>query len=428
MVLVRSLHAVCRPALVLVWTVALVVGLQSTGVAQAAATPTEVRALWVLRPALASADAIESVVRTARDAGFNTLIVQVRARGDAMFPGGVEPMVAGLPGQVAGFDPLAEVLRQSQAAGLQVHAWISVNLVSSAVQLPVASDHIVYRHPEWLMVPRDLARELAAVDFKSPAYVGKLARWTRAHPRDVEGLYTSPLHPEAVDHAVEVLRDLVSRYDVDGVHFDYMRYPSDEFDYSRAALSAFREEMRGELSSELRQRLESLLADDPLVYPDTFPEAWTRYRRSRLTALAMRLRSAVKQVRLSLVVSAAVVADQVDARDHRLQDWSTWLEAGLLDVACPLAYTTDPATFSRQVAAARQIPGVHDLWVGIGAYRLTVPRTLENIFAARQEGVEGIAIFSYDSLAPDAHDQSDYLVQVGRLAFRGGGPSVASVP
>ena len=229
---------------------------------QLESAPAEVRALWVLRPSLASPEAIESVVRTAGEAGFNTLLVQVRARGDAMFAGGVEPMVAGLPGQVTGFDPLAEVLRQAEVAGLQVHAWVSVNLVSSAAQLPGASDHIVYRHPEWLMVPRDLARELTDVDSRSPAYVGKLARWARAHSRDVEGLYVSPLHPEAVEHTVEVVRDLVSRYDVDGVHFDYMRYPSDDFDYSRAALAAFRDEMRDELSPELHQRLERLLAPD----------------------------------------------------------------------------------------------------------------------------------------------------------------------
>ena len=61
-----------------------------------------------------------------------------------------------------------------------MHAWINVNLVSSAVDLPIARDHLVYRHPEWLMVPREIAQDVAKVAVDSPAYVGKLARWTRA--------------------------------------------------------------------------------------------------------------------------------------------------------------------------------------------------------------------------------------------------------
>lgn len=378
----------------------------------------ETRALWVLRPSLLTAERIAAVVGTAREAGFNTLLVQVRARGDAMFPGGLEPVAADLLGEGVDFDPLAEMLRQARPAGLAVHAWINVNLVSSAAQFPVARNHIVYRHPDWLMVPRDLARELATADPRNPAYLGKIARWTRAHPREIEGLYASPLHPAAVDHVVAVVRDLVTRYEVDGIQFDYVRYPNLEFDYSAAALDGFRDEMRTDLSTDVRGRLDALMVDDPLVYPDAFPDAWTRFRHSRLTGLMMRLRTAVKQVRASVVVSATLVADLADATDRRLQDWSTWLEAGLLDVACPLAYTTDPATFSNQVTVARGIPGPHALWIGIGSYRLTVPRTLENIFAARQDGVDGIALFSYDTLAPEVHDQPDYLLQVGRSAFR----------
>lgn len=398
---------------------ALVIGgtLLWGGATSGLVTP-ETRALWVLRDSLESPERIAAVVETAREAGFNTLLVQVRTRGDAMFPGGVEPVAADLPGQGVDFDPLAEALRQGRSAGLAVHAWVNVNLVSSAAQLPVARNHIVYQHPDWLMVPRDLARELATADPRNPAYVGKIARWTRAHPREIEGLYASPLHPAAVDHVVGVVTDLVARYEVDGIQFDYVRYPNVEFDYSATALGGFRDEMRRDVSVDVRGRLDALMADDPLVYPDAFPEAWTRFRHSRLTGLMMRLRTAAKQVRPSVVVSATLVADLDDATDRRLQDWATWLEAGILDVACPLAYTTDPATFSNQVAVARGIPGAHALWIGIGSYRLTVPRTLENIFTARQNGADGIALFSYDSLAPHVHDQPDYLLQVGRSAFR----------
>ena len=142
----------------------------------------ETRALWVLRTSLTTRDHIATLVRSARDNGFNTLLVQVRGRGDAYYLGSVEPRPAELLRQPDTFDPLESVLEAGHAAGLRVHAWVNVNLISSATDLPAAREHVVYRHAAWLMVPRDIAQELATIEPESPAYVGKLARWTRAQP------------------------------------------------------------------------------------------------------------------------------------------------------------------------------------------------------------------------------------------------------
>ena len=143
-------------------------------------SPEEVRALWVLRTSLTTPASVNGLVHSAREHGFNTLLVQVRGRGDAYYRGGLEPLAVELLRQPQGFDPLAAVLGAAKSAGLRVHAWVNVNLISSAAELPTARDHVIHRRPGWLMVPRDLARELAAIEPDSPAYVGKLARWTRA--------------------------------------------------------------------------------------------------------------------------------------------------------------------------------------------------------------------------------------------------------
>src|ERR1700674_602098 len=127
-------------------------GAAAAGSAQAALPRAEVRALWVVRTSLSSPAAIEEMVTAARAGGFNTLLVQIRGRGDAYYLGGVEPRPAALISQ-PNFDPLATTLSKAHGAGLAVHAWINVNLVAG-LDLPVAPAHIVYRHPEWLMVPR----------------------------------------------------------------------------------------------------------------------------------------------------------------------------------------------------------------------------------------------------------------------------------
>ena len=160
----------------------------------------EVRALWVVRTSLSSPGAIDTMIKAASAGGFNTLLVQVRGRGDAYYAGGLEPRPAALAGEPT-FDPLATAIARAHEAGLQVHAWINVNLVSAANELPSARDHIVYRHPEWLMIPRALAEDLAGVDARSPEYLGRLSRHVRSRATEIEGLYLSPITPEATDRS-----------------------------------------------------------------------------------------------------------------------------------------------------------------------------------------------------------------------------------
>lgn len=377
----------------------------------------ETRALWVLRTSLTTPESIATLVRSAREHGFNTLLVQVRGRGDAYYLGGVEPRPAELLRQPDTFDPLATVLEAGHAAGLRVHAWVNVNLISSATDLPAAREHIVHRHPAWLMIPRDLAQELAAIEPESPAYVGKLARWTRTQPGEIEGLYTSPINAEAAEYMESLVRDLSHRYALDGVHLDYARYPSDRFDYSRPAIREFRASARGRLADAARRTLDVQEADDLFAYPDALPDEWRSFRVAKMTALVNRLHAAVKRERPDAVVSVAVAPDMRDAYRQRLQDWGGWLDAGLVDAICPMAYTTEPARFAEQIAAAREAAGTRAVWAGIGAYRLSPRETIDNILTARRLGASGVILFSYDSLMNPRQTSPDYLSVVGHAAF-----------
>jgi uncharacterized lipoprotein YddW (UPF0748 family) len=377
----------------------------------------EVRALWVLRTSLTTPASIHTLVTTAHDHGFNALLVQVRGRGDAYYTSDLEPRAAELVRQPASFDPLARVIEEAHQVGLRVHAWVNLNLVSSAADLPASREHLVYRHPEWLMVPREIAQELRKVDPASPGYVGKVARWTRAQSEKVEGLYSSPLQHDAATHVQAVVTDIATRYAVDGVHLDYARYPSDQFDYSRFAIAEFRAQIRPQVPPAVRRELDEQEAVDLFAYPDRFPVEWKTFRRSQLSALVIRLRTAIKTARPSAFVTVATAPDAQEAYDQRLQDWRGWLEEGVVDAVCPMAYTPEPARFAEQIAAARSIAGGKTIWAGIGAYRLKPEQTIENIYAARRLGAAGFVLFSYDSLTGPKQTPSDYLELVSHAAF-----------
>lgn len=362
------------------------------------AEDTEVRGLWVLRSSLASPEKIQELVRTAAAGGFNTLMLQVRGRGDAYFLGGVEPRADELASQPADFDPLETTLAAAHAAGIKVHAWFNVNLVSSATTLPRSRDHVVARHPGWLMVPRALASTLSRVDPRNPAYVGQLARWTRAESETVEGLYLSPIPEPSQHYTIDVVRALVQRYDLDGLHLDYIRYPSAEFDYGPEALAAFSEHVRASLPEAEVRRIESLRTRDALAWVRAYPDAWTSFRERRLTTLVARIRDVARQARPTLVLSAAVVPGADDARARKLQDWSGWAQAGLLDVVCPMAYAVEAPAFATQIEDATRAAGTVPVWAGIGAWRLPVAQAADHLRVARRSGVAGILLFSYDGL------------------------------
>jgi len=412
-------------ALAIVLSVYAFLGSSTRTFASPESTSSETRALWVQRGSLATPQSIATLIKSARDHGFNTLLVQVRGRGDAYYLGGIEPRATELLRQTDDFDPLATVLEAGHAAGLRIHAWMNVNLISSAAELPSAREHLIYRHPAWLMVPRDIGQQLAALEPDSPGYVGTLARWTRTRSTEIEGLYASPIIPEAVDYVDSIVRTLVRRYPVDGIHFDYARYPSDRFDYSRLAIREFRASIRSQLPEVTRRALDAQEQEDLFAYPDALPDQWREFRVSRMTALITRLHATVKRERADALVSVAVVPDVREAERHRLQNWGEWAHTGLVDVVCPMAYATEASHFAEQIADARSAAGSRPVWAGIGSYRLSPKETVDNIQTARRLGADGIVLFSYDSLINPRQSATDYLSVVGRTAFTPPAPASA---
>jgi uncharacterized lipoprotein YddW (UPF0748 family) len=384
----------------------VVSGFSRTVIAQSS----EVRALWVQRGSLASAASVIAAIDMARHGRFNTLIVQVRGRGDAYYNSRHEPRPALLAKQPVSFDPLALMVERAHRAGLKVHAWVNVNLVSDA-EPPAARRHIVYLHPEWLMVPRPLAEDLGRMNPRDPQYLRRLSEYARARSDRVEGLFLSPIHQGAVDYVTRVIGDIVARYNVDGIHLDYIRFPNDEFDYSAKALDEFRSEVTSKITGTERREYASRARGRPLFYTEMFPQRWQEFRRARVTALLTRIRATVKARRSRALLTAAVFPDAADAANRRFQNWSSWLEAGLLDAICPMVYTTDPALFRTQIANVEQLAGRRPVWAGIGAYQLSPSATVQNIRAARQLGAEGIVLFSYDNL------DTRYVEAVRKEAF-----------
>jgi uncharacterized lipoprotein YddW (UPF0748 family) len=270
---------------------------------------------WITRASLETPEAVRRAISAAAVGTFDTVMIPVPLVGD--------------PLQV--FDGARELINEAHSRGLRAHAWIEVTLVAANGELPASRDHVLYQHPEWLMVPRELAPEVLKLDVRSPAYLGRLTRWARANSARVDGLYLSPLSSEAASYLVAAVTAAAKRYPVDGVFLDAVRFPGIDFDYSRHAMEIFRADTRPQLRSEERARLDEVEAIDPFGYAEEFPDRWRAFRQSRLTSLMSRLRKSLTDVNRTMVVSAGVTSEPISALAESFQDWTNWMETGLVD-------------------------------------------------------------------------------------------------
>ncbi|RJL34590.1 glycosyl hydrolase [Bailinhaonella thermotolerans] len=139
------------------------------------------------------------ILDTARKRGLNAAFVHVRPTGDALYDSPYEPWsqwLTGTAGKNPGWDPLPFLIEEAHKRGMEFHAWFNPYRISAKLTDPgkLPAGHPAREHPSWTV-----------------KYAG--------------GLYYNPGLPEVRAHVTKVIKDVVSRYDVDAVHFDDYFYP-----------------------------------------------------------------------------------------------------------------------------------------------------------------------------------------------------------
>jgi uncharacterized lipoprotein YddW (UPF0748 family) len=350
----------------------------------------EARAIWVVRWDATDPEQIRRVVEYAKDSNFNMLVVQVRGRGDAYYKSSFEPRAEALEGQPEDFDPLACYIEECRKAGIQIHAWLNTHYTWGSGDLPKSPDHIVNKHPDWLMRTSE-------------------NKVTLVPGGQSEGAYTCPSNPEVKEHVRNCFLDVVRNYDVDGVNFDFVRYPSTDYCFCDGCLGRFREWTDKELPPE---RIATLSASkDRLTYVQAFPRKWDDFRRKQITDLVGQVYRRAHEIKPGIVVSADVFPSYDDAYNHRFQDWKLWLDMGIIDVLMPMAYATQTDVFAEHIKDAVDNSNGRPVYAGIGQWQITAESCIEKIRKARELGAQGISLFSYGSATKDG-TSDEYLKQL----------------
>lgn len=353
----------------------------------AASTPiqpaNEIRALWVVRDALVDVDTVDRMIDFAIQSRFHLLFVQVRGRGDAYYRSSIEPPAPELKAPLTDFDPLQYLLIRAHRAGIAVHAWVNVFYVWSNGGAEPPAGHVVRTHPEWLLSSTDGTR----MDARS-------VKWWQHE--NVEGYYLSPAQPEARRYIASVVKDLVSHYPLDGVHLDYVRYPSREITVGKAERTRFAlrwgfdpvalDTRRDELTEQMGERTVAVM--------DSIYTAWRAAGVDSTVAL-------IREATGALPLSAAVVPDPQRAYYEKGQDWVEWVQRGLVDFVVPMVYMYTPQEIQHQTQVYDNMIGRDRFLLGLALYNGQDEHLAETLPLIRAEGAAGFSLFSYNVLAAE---------------------------
>lgn len=346
----------------------------------AGATPLhagEFRGLYVdaFHPGFKTPEQVTQLVTAARAANLNALIVQVRKRGDAYYTSAIEPKASDIS---ATCDPLAEIVRQAHAEGIEVHAWLSVYEVAVDNKWFQAAPDAAHRaHPEWLMADRE-------------------GRTSLAHGK----IYLDPGVTAVQDRLLSVVKEVLAGYAVDGIHLDNIRYPDAGSGYNALSLARF--------STETGKA----------GVPDPNDPLWRKWRTEQVTGLVKRIRDAIGEAKPAVKLSASVMCSEPKlAAMQFMQDWGTWTRDGLVDFVVPMVYLTGD---SMPTEAPKTLSASHarHVYVGIGAWRIGGALAAKHIADCRAAGAPGVVLYSYHYLGPNSPGgERARLADLGNSAF-----------
>ncbi len=364
----------------------------------------EFRGLWVTRfdwtsfgHTVTPSD-LDAIVDHAASAHFNALLFQVRGTADAYYSSTLEPWAARLTGSTTktlgtnpGFDPLAYLIMRAHQSDLQVHAYMNVYAAWLCDNVgPIASTTPQHPFWQWTYASPYPSRTLQWREWTNdnpPAAMNLIPHnegGTCGGANYLDGyLWASPANPVVQAHILSVAVDLVTRYPIDGLHLDLVRYSGSNYSSDPATRQAFSEAQR---------------ISPTLVFTSWRPQ----FQRDQVSSLVARIYSATTVIHPNLLVSAAVWPDYASGYNSYYQDSKGWLAKGVIDANVPMLYSTDivndlPAWTSRAQGFIADSYGRY-VFPGISADYTDVNQITDRIETARSLGAKGVAIFSYSAL------------------------------
>jgi uncharacterized lipoprotein YddW (UPF0748 family) len=324
--------------------------------------PGEFRAFWCHSAFGVKGMSWDAAIQRLAENGLNAILPNMLWGGLAYYPSSVLPVASEVAVQG---DQIAQCLAACRKYGVKMYVW-KVNWNSSHA-------------------PKEFLDRMRAE--------GRLQR--DSHGKEEPWLCPSHLDNQRME--IDSMVEIVKRYDVDGIHFDYIRYPDADHCYCDGC----RERFVKATGATITQWPADVLKGGPHL------QAWLDWRRSNITRVVKTVSEQAHALKPKIQVSAAVFPNWAIDRDNIGQDWSLWCQQGYLDFVCPMDYTASDAQLDNWVKQQKAWAGPVPYYPGIGAWVLTPDRVIGQIQITRKHDTKGFVIFNYDP--PTANELAPLL-------------------
>ena len=341
----------------------------------------EYRAVWCHSAYGIAGETWDDAIRRLKEGGFNAVVPNMLWGGVADYRSQVLPVRDRVEKEG---DQIALCVAAGKKYGVEVHPWkVNWNLGGA---------------------PKEFVERLRA------------EKRLQFDARGAEHPWLCPSHPANQRLEFDSMIEVARKYDVDGIHFDYIRYPGQDQCYCEGCRQRF-EEGTGEKVADWPK---DVLANGPRF------AAYQEFRRSNITRLVKAVSEEARRAKPGIKVSAAVFRDWPGCREHVGQDWVHWVQQGYLDFVCPMNYTDSNEQFRTWTQVHREaIGGRIPLVPGVGASAPGLPlaQVIDQIRIAREEGAAGFIIFNYDRQVA-----TEYVPALGLGTTAGAVPLPHSMP
>ncbi|MFH0984411.1 MAG: family 10 glycosylhydrolase [Candidatus Omnitrophota bacterium] len=314
-------------------------------------------------PTLSSRETLMELIRFAKEARIKTLFVQIYRANKTWFPstvGDPAPYEAVL--KTLGEDPFALLIREAHNAGIEVHAWLNMLSLSENEDAPLLKKY----GPD--ILTRNLEEKKTLQDYK------------------IDNQYfLEPGDTRVRQELVTMVGEIVRTYpDLDGLQFDYIRYPDahPRYGYTPINMERFKKTTR------LKKIREG-------------SRAWGDWKRAQVTELLGLCIQKARDIRPRIRVSATGCMSYERALFEAFQDWPSWVNRGLVDFVTVMNYSPDPVEYERWTEVAKtKVKDLGRMYLGVGAYKFVrSPEIFEKEFRICEESEVGLcAIFHYGSI------------------------------
>ncbi|AFY72204.1 hypothetical protein Syn7502_00029 [Synechococcus sp. PCC 7502] len=330
----------------------------------------ELRGVWLTNvdsDVLLSRSNLEQAMVRLQRLNFNTIYPTVWHEGYTLYPSEVSAKSFGQSirpdPQLQGRDMLADAVEMGHNKGLTVIPWFEFGLMSEE------NAELTKKYPQWLTTRKDGSSVFVYGDHGQHRFV-----------------WLNPLRPEVQSLIVDLITEIVSKYDVDGIQLDdHFGLPA-ELGYDDFTIALYKQDHNGQLPPDNPKDLE-----------------WTRWRSQYITDLMVKVKVAVKAVKPKCIISLSP-NPKAFSYENYLQDWHRWVKMGLLDELVIQVYRSDLAGFEKELISSDLVEVRQTIPVGIGiltglrTQKVDMQQISAQIKSTRSRGFQGFSFFFYETL------------------------------